>query len=69
MRQLAERLARSQRVESTGMRPEELWIRCEASVGAVHRVVAARIVQGQARDLPGLAIELGGLVRALAAVG
>jgi AcrR family transcriptional regulator len=69
MRELAERLARSQRRDSTSLRPEELWIRCEASVGAVHRVVAARIVQGRARDLPGLAMELGGMVRTLAAVG
>jgi AcrR family transcriptional regulator len=66
MRDLADRLARSRRRASPGLGPDELRLRCEASVGAVHRVVAARIVQGRAGDLPALAIELGGLVRTLA---
>jgi AcrR family transcriptional regulator len=69
MRELAERLARARPAAAPGLRPEELRLRCEASVGAVHRVVAARIVEGRARDLPGLAPELVPLVRSLAAVG
>jgi AcrR family transcriptional regulator len=68
MRDFAERLARARPAAAPGLRPDELRLRCEASVGAVHRVVAARLVEGRARDLPGLATELGGLVRALAAV-
>jgi AcrR family transcriptional regulator len=68
MRDLAERLARARPAAAPGLRPDELRLRCEASVGAVHRVIAARLVEGRARDLPGLATELGGLVRALAAV-
>jgi AcrR family transcriptional regulator len=69
MRELADRLARSRPRTSDGLGSDELLLRCEASVGAVHRVVAARIVQGRAGDLPSLAMELGGLVRSLAAVG
>jgi AcrR family transcriptional regulator len=68
MHELAERLARSRPKAASGLRADEVRLRCEASVGAVHRVVAARIVQGRARDLPGLAGELVGVVRALAAV-
>jgi AcrR family transcriptional regulator len=68
MRELAERLARARPDAAPGLRPDELRLRCEASVGAVHRVVAARIVEGRARDLPGLAGELVRLVRTLAAV-
>jgi AcrR family transcriptional regulator len=67
MRELAERLARSRPATASGLRPDELRLRCEASIGAVHRVVAARIASGRARDLPGLAAELGRLVRTLAA--
>ena len=69
MRGLAERLARSRPAAAPGLGPEELRLRCEASVGAVHRVVSARIVDGRARDLPGLAGELALVVRALAAAG
>jgi AcrR family transcriptional regulator len=68
MRELAERLARSRPAAAPDLGPDELRLRCEASVGAVHRVVSARIVEGRARDLPGMAAELVGLVRALAAV-
>jgi AcrR family transcriptional regulator len=67
MRALAERLARSRPTVAPGIGPEELRLRCEASVGAVHRVVSSRIVEGRARDLPALAGELVLLVRALAA--
>jgi hypothetical protein len=68
MREFAERLARSRPAAARGLGQDELWLRCEASVGAVHRVVAARIVEGRARDLPGLAADLVRLVRGLAAV-
>ena len=68
MRELAERLARSRPAAAPSLGPDELRLRCEASVGAVHRVVSARIVEGRARDLPGMVAELVGLVRALAAV-
>jgi AcrR family transcriptional regulator len=68
MRELAERLADSLRTAGPKLRPDELRLRCEASVGAVHRVVSARVVEGRARDLPGMAGELVGLVRALALV-
>jgi AcrR family transcriptional regulator len=69
MQELADRLARSSAPDGSDLGPDQLRLRCEASVGAVHRVMAARIVDGRARDLPGLASELVGLVRALAAVG
>jgi AcrR family transcriptional regulator len=69
MNDLVDQLARSHRLAASELRPEELRLRCEASVGAVHRVLAARIVQGRTSDLPGLAGELAGLVRALAAPG
>jgi AcrR family transcriptional regulator len=69
MRGLAERLARSDPAAAPALGQDELRLRCEASVGAVHRVVSARVVEGRARDLPDLAGELVLLVRALAAAG
>jgi AcrR family transcriptional regulator len=66
MRELAQRLAESSGPDGSGLGPDQLRLRCEASVGAVHRVLAARIVEGRARDLPALASELAGLVRSLA---
>jgi AcrR family transcriptional regulator len=68
MRELADRLARSRPAAAPELGQDELRLRCEASVGAVHRVVAARIVEGRTRDLPKMAPALGGLVRSLAAV-
>ena len=68
MQELAERLARSSSSDGSELGSDQLRLRCEASVGAVHRVMAARIVEGRARDLPGLASELAGLVRTLAVV-
>jgi len=66
MHELVELLARSSGRDGSGLEPDQLRLRCEASVGAVHRVMAARIVEGRASDLPGLASELAGLVRSLA---
>jgi len=66
MRELAERLEQSSGPGGSGLGPDQLRLRCEASVGAVHRVLAARIVEGRARDLPGMATELAGLVQVLA---
>ncbi|HEY7453956.1 MAG TPA: TetR/AcrR family transcriptional regulator [Thermoleophilaceae bacterium] len=69
MRRLAERLAESLPNGKQGLAPDEVRLRCEASVGAIHRVLLARIVEGRSRDLPELADELVPLVRALAAAG
>jgi AcrR family transcriptional regulator len=69
MRELAQRLERSGREQSPDVPGEEVRLRCEATVGAVHRVVAARILEGRARELPTLAGELGMVVQTLAMVG
>ena len=66
MAELAELLVRSSGRDGSGLGPDQLRLRCEASVGAIHRVMAARILEGRASDLPGLASELAGFVRALA---
>jgi AcrR family transcriptional regulator len=65
MRDLADRLARSQ-AAALGLRTDQLRLRCEASVGALHRVVHARIVEGRAGELPDLAPELVSLMGELA---
>jgi AcrR family transcriptional regulator len=67
MHELTELLARSSSRNGSGLGADELRLRCEASIGAIHRVMSARIVEGRARDLPGLASELAGLVRVLGA--
>ncbi len=68
MSELAERLARFQagvaELAGDGMR-----LRCEASVGALHRVVHSRIVQGRASELPELGGELVNLMGELAPTG
>lgn len=70
MSDLAERLARSQSA-ATAVEDEDehLRLRCEASVGALHRVVHSRIVQGRAQELPGLATELVAVMGELAPTG
>jgi AcrR family transcriptional regulator len=65
MREFADRLAHSQ-AASLGVQAEQLRLRCEASVGALHRVVHARIVQGRTSELPELAPELVSLMGELA---
>lgn len=62
MRELAELLARCHPQRKSS----RLSLRCEASVGAVHRVIHARIVEGRASELPALAPELARLVQELA---
>jgi AcrR family transcriptional regulator len=69
MRGLAERLARARPAAAPSLSPDELQLRCEAGVGAVHRVVSARVVAGRARDLPELAGELVPILRVLTAAG
>ncbi len=69
MHELAQRLARSQTASSPELEGEDLQLRCEASVGALHRVVHARIVQGRAEALPELAPELVSLMGELAPAG
>jgi AcrR family transcriptional regulator len=61
MREFAVRLARS---HAAAMTDPDLSL--EATVGAVHRVVHARLVDGRARELPALAPQLADVVRSLA---
>ena len=69
MRQLAERLA--------GLHPDgdaagangHAAVRFEASVGAVHRVVQARLLAGRADELPELAPDMARVVRGLVSPG
>jgi AcrR family transcriptional regulator len=69
MRQLAERLA--------GLHPDgdaagangHAAVRFEASVGAVHRVVQARLLAGRADELPELASDMARVVRGLVSPG
>ncbi len=68
MSELAERLARFQ-AGLAELVDDGLRLRCEASVGALHRVVHARIVQGRARELPELGSELVSLMGELAPTG
>jgi AcrR family transcriptional regulator len=66
MRQLAERLAELGAPPGRGAMDGQAAVRLEASVGAVHRVVQARLLDGRAHELPGLASDLAGVVRELA---
>jgi AcrR family transcriptional regulator len=68
MSELAELLARS-RAGLAELVDDGLRLRCEASVGALHRVVHARIVQGRTRELPALGEELVGLMGEFATIG
>lgn len=58
MRELTDRLAASFTEAEHDLPGDELRLRCEATVGALHRVVHARIVEGRARELPELAPDL-----------
>ncbi len=65
---LADRLEHLQ-LDPARLPPRERRLRCEARVGALHRVVQARIVEGRTADLPRLAPELAGIVRRLGTGG
>jgi AcrR family transcriptional regulator len=67
MRQLAARLAELGRDADDGGANGRHAVDFEASVGAVHRVVQARLLDGRARELPALAPHLAGVVRGLVA--
>ena len=58
MRELADRLAESFTNDEHAQAGDDLRLRCEATVGALHRVVHSRIVEGRARELPDLAPDL-----------
>jgi AcrR family transcriptional regulator len=68
MRELTERLAESFAEAPSPLVGEHLRLRCEATIGALHRVVHARIVEGRARELPQLAPQLMTVVGELAPV-
>lgn len=58
MRELADRLAASFTSSEHASAGDDLRLRCEATVGALHRVVHARIVEGRAGQLPDLTPDL-----------
>jgi AcrR family transcriptional regulator len=68
MRELAERLAESFTGTRLPLGSEQLRLRCEATIGALHRVVHARIVEGRTRELPQLTPQLMSVVGELAPV-
>jgi AcrR family transcriptional regulator len=68
MRQLAKRLA-GLRAEGNPGGANGQTVRFEASVGAVHRVVQARLLAGRADELPELAPHMARVVRGLVGTG
>ena len=68
MKQLANRLAGLRPAREGGARNGQGAVRFEASVGAVHRVVQARLLEGRAEELPELAPDLARVVRGLVTV-
>jgi AcrR family transcriptional regulator len=68
MKQLAERLAELRREREGGAVNGQAAVMFEASVGAVHRVVQARLLDGRSDDLPELASDLARVVRGLVTV-
>jgi AcrR family transcriptional regulator len=69
MKVLAERLAWLQHESEGGSVNGRGAVRFEASVGAVHRVVQARLLDGRADELPELAPHMARVVRGLVAAG
>jgi AcrR family transcriptional regulator len=65
MRHIAERLADLPPRRGGGAVNGQTAVRFEASVGAVHRVVQARLLDGRADELPELASDLARVVRGL----
>lgn len=69
MRQLAELLASLHGDGHGDGANGQARMRFEASVGAVHRVVQARLLDGRADELPALAPDMARVVRGLVGVG
>ena len=69
MKQLAERLAWLQQDGGGGSADARGTVRFEATVGAVHRVVQARLLDGRAEELPELAPHMARVVRGLVSPG
>jgi AcrR family transcriptional regulator len=68
MKQLAERLAVLRTKREGGSANGRGAVRFEASVGAVHRVVQARLLEGRADELPKLAPDLARVVSGVVTV-
>jgi AcrR family transcriptional regulator len=68
MKQLAKRLARLPREGEGPASNGHATVRFEASVGAVHRVVQARLLDGRAGELPELAPDMARVVSGLVTV-
>ena len=69
MRQLAERLAGLHPDRDSAGANGHAAVRFEASIGAVHRVVQARLLAGRADELPQLAPDMARVVRGLVSPG
>ena len=69
MRQLAERLAGLRAEGNPAGTNGQATVRFEASVGAVHRVVQARLLAGRADELPELAPHMARVLRGLVSPG
>jgi AcrR family transcriptional regulator len=69
MKQLAERLAVLRAEGDHASANGQATVRFEASVGAVHRVVQARLLAGRADELPELAPHMARVVRGLVSPG
>jgi AcrR family transcriptional regulator len=67
MKDLSERLAELRAQPHGGAANGQPAVKFEASVGAVHRVVQARLLDGRAEELPGLVSDLARLVRGMVA--
>jgi AcrR family transcriptional regulator len=68
MKALARRLAELRREDDVGSANGHAMMRFEASIGAVHRVVQARLLDGRAEELPELAPDIARLVSGLVTV-
>jgi AcrR family transcriptional regulator len=68
MKELAERLAGHRRGTGDCTPNGGATVRFEASIGAIHRVVQARLLDGRAEELPELAPDMARVVRGLVTV-
>jgi AcrR family transcriptional regulator len=69
MKQMAKHLAKLRTAREGGPPNGQAAVRFEASVGAIHRVVQARLLEGRADELPELASDLARVVRGLVSAG